>query len=75
MSYHDSFRFFITTNFANPHYSPETSVKVCIINFGITELGLEEQMLAKIVEIEYPTLENRKSEIVRKNAADRKQLI
>jgi dynein heavy chain len=26
----------------NPHYSPETSVKVTILNFAITPFGLEE---------------------------------
>jgi dynein heavy chain len=36
----------MTTTLPNPHYSPETSVKVTIINFAITALGLEEQMLA-----------------------------
>jgi dynein heavy chain len=58
----------MTTTLSNPHYSPETSVKVTIINFAITLFGLEEQMLAKIVELEQPNLENRKTEIVRKNA-------
>lgn len=65
----------MTTNLRNPHYSPETSVKVTIINFAITQFGLEEQMLAKIVEKENPNLENRKNEIVRKNAQDKKDLV
>jgi dynein heavy chain len=42
----------MTTTLPNPHYSPETSVKVTIINFAITPIGLEEQMLAQIVAIE-----------------------
>jgi len=32
-------------------------------------------MLAKIVELEQPNLENRKTEIVRKNAQDNKTLV
>lgn len=48
------FKFFMTTTLPNPHYSPETNVKVTIINFAITPTGLEEQLLAKIVEIENP---------------------
>ena len=36
VSYNDSFRFFLTTTLPNPHYSPETSVKVTILNFAIT---------------------------------------
>jgi dynein heavy chain len=65
----------MTTTLSNPHYSPETSVKVTIINFAITPFGLEEQMLAKIVELEAPNLESRKSEIVRKNASDQMLLV
>jgi len=73
--YHESFRFFMTTTNPNPHYSPETFVKVTIINFAITRHGLEEQMLAKIVELENPQLEQKKIEIVKKNAQDRKELV
>lgn len=65
----------MTTNLPNPHYSPEASVKVTIINFAITPLGLEEQMLAKIVELENPEMEAKKSEIVEKNAKDKKDLL
>ena len=54
LPYDASFKFFMTTTLPNPHYSPETSVKVTIINFAITPTGLEEQLLAKIVEIENP---------------------
>jgi dynein heavy chain len=43
--YNESFKFFLTTTLPNPHYSPETSVKVTILNFAITPAGLEEQML------------------------------
>lgn len=75
LNYNSGFRFFMTTSMRNPHYSPETSVKVTIINFAITQFGLEEQMLAKIVEKENPNLENRKNEIVRKNAQDKRDLV
>ena len=46
----------MTTTIPNPHYSPETFVKVTIINFAITPEGLEEQMLAQIVTVENPNL-------------------
>lgn len=52
--YHDGFRFFMTTTNPNPHYSPEVSVKVTIINFAITPGGLQEQMLALVVKLENP---------------------
>jgi len=46
IAYNSSFKFFLTTTIPNPHYSPETFVKVTIINFAITPEGLEDQMLA-----------------------------
>ena len=73
--YNDKFKFYMTTTMPNPHYSPETQVKVTIINFAITPSGLEEQMLATIVGLENPNIEQKKTELVRKNAADRKELL
>ena len=75
LSYNNAFKFFMTTTLPNPHYSPETFVKVTIINFAITPSGLEEQMLAQIVTVENPNLEQKKTEIVKKNAADKKELL
>lgn len=43
--YNANFKFFMTTTLPNPHYAPETSVKVTLLNFAITPAGLEEQML------------------------------
>jgi len=40
--YNQNFKFLMTTTLPNPHYSPETSVKVSILNFAITPFGLEE---------------------------------
>ncbi|KAL4464296.1 hypothetical protein ABPG72_011341 [Tetrahymena utriculariae] len=69
------FKFFMTSTNPNPHYSPETFVKVCIINFAITRQGMEDQMLAKVVELENPQLEQKKTEIVKRNAEDKKSLL
>jgi dynein heavy chain, axonemal len=57
LSYSDKFKMYLTTTIPNPHYPPETFVKVTIINFAITPSGLEEQMLAQIVALENPNLE------------------
>lgn len=43
--YDKDFKFFMTTTIPNPHYSPETQVKVTLLNFAITPSGLEEQLL------------------------------
>ncbi len=62
--YNQSFKFFMTTTIPNPHYSPETSVKVTILNFAITPFGLEEQMLNQFVSQEMPDLQKKKDTIV-----------
>ena len=73
--YHENFKMFMTTTNPNPHYSPETFVKVTIINFAITPNGLEDQMLAQLVALENPQLEQKKIEIVKRNAQDRRELV
>jgi len=72
--YSDSFRFFMTTKLPNPHYSPEVQVKITLINFTVTEKGLEEQLLGVVVEQEQPELAERKTELVVQNAESNKQL-
>ena len=74
LQYKDSFRFFMTTTIPNPHYSPEVSAKVTIINFGITPSGLEEQLLGNVIRLEMPILDETKTKIVKDNAANKKQL-
>jgi len=66
--YNKSFRFFMTTTLPNPHYAPETQVKVTILNFAITPFGLQEQMLNQFVSLEMPDLQKKKDSIVQQNA-------
>ena len=74
IAYDDNFKFFMTTTLPNPHYSPETSVKVTLLNFAITPFGLEEQMLNQFVLQEMPDLQKRKDMIVQQNAQAAKTL-
>ena len=34
--YHDDFKFYITSKLPNPHYTPEVSTKVTIVNFTLS---------------------------------------
>jgi dynein heavy chain len=63
------FKLHLSTTIPNPHYSPETFVKVTILNFGITPKGLEEQMLTLLINSEQPELELRKNAILKENFA------
>ena len=40
--YRPEFKFFMTTKMSNPHYLPEICDKVTLINFTVTDTGLEE---------------------------------
>jgi len=75
VEYNERFKLFITTRMSNPNYTPDVSTRVCLINFTVKESGLEEQLLAKVVEMEQPSLEKNKSEQVQKIAKSRKKLI
>ena len=46
IEYDSNFRLYITTKLSNPHYLPEISTKVTLINFTVTPSGLEDQLLA-----------------------------
>ena len=48
---------FFITKISNPHYKPEIVAQCTLINFIVTEKGLEDQLLAMVVNIEQPELE------------------
>lgn len=52
--YDEDFELYLLTNLPNPHYTPEISTKVTILNFTITEEGLSEQLLALVCRKEIP---------------------
>jgi len=60
------FRLYIQTKLSNPHYRPEITAQCTIINFIVTEKGLEDQMLATVVEIENSEMEASRDALVKK---------
>ncbi|KAK7493483.1 hypothetical protein BaRGS_00015194 [Batillaria attramentaria] len=63
IEYSHDFKLYITTRFRNPHYLPEVSVKVCLLNFMITPQAKEK-----------PELEEKKNQLIVEGAANQKQL-
>uniref|UniRef100_A0A4X2K4X9 AAA+ ATPase domain-containing protein n=1 Tax=Vombatus ursinus TaxID=29139 RepID=A0A4X2K4X9_VOMUR len=58
---HPNFRLLLHTKLANPHYKPELQAQTTLLNFTVTEDGLEAQLLADVVSVERPDLEKLKS--------------
>lgn len=74
VEYSDQFRFYITTKLRNPHYLPEISVKVTLLNFMITPEGLQDQLLGIVVSEERPDLEEQRNILIVESAENKKQL-
>ena len=51
--YHEDFKFYITTKLPNPHYTPEVSTKVTLVNFTLSPSGLEDQLLGMVFSYIY----------------------
>lgn len=65
-------RLYITTKLRNPHYLPEIAVKVTLINFMITNVGLEDQLLGITVSKERPDLESEKNQLIIQGAENKR---
>jgi len=74
IEFSDNFRFYITTSMRNPHYLPETAVKVTLLNFMITLDGLSDQLLGVVVAEERPDLEAQRQKLVVESADNKKRL-
>jgi len=74
IEYSSDFRFYMTTRLRNPHYLPEISVKVTLLNFMITPQGLQDQLLGIVAAKEKPELEEKKNELIVESAANKKKL-
>ncbi|KAG4103981.1 dynein heavy chain and region D6 of dynein motor-domain-containing protein [Neocallimastix lanati (nom. inval.)] len=75
IEYNTSFKLYLTTKLANPHYSPEIFAKVTIVNFAVKEQGLEDQLLGIVVKREKPELEEKKNNLVINVAMAKKKLV
>jgi dynein heavy chain len=74
VEYDRNFKMYMTTKLQNPHYLPEVCIKVTIINFTVTKVGLEGQLLADVVKQERPELEEQRNNLIVSISNDKKQL-
>ena len=62
------------TKLRNPHYLPEISTKVTLLNFMITPEGLQDQLLGIVVAKERPDLEDEKNRLIIQSADNKRRL-
>ncbi|OAJ37788.1 hypothetical protein BDEG_21780 [Batrachochytrium dendrobatidis JEL423] len=65
VEYDSRFKLILQTRLANPHYPPEVQAQTTLINFTVTLAGLEDQLLADVVNIERPDLEKTKADLTK----------
>merc|ERR1719487_3244255 len=74
IEYSKDFKFYMTTKLRNPHYLPDVAVKVTLLNFMITFVGLEDQILNIVVSKERPELAEEKARLVVEGAENKAAL-
>merc|ERR1719174_193613 len=57
MDYSKKFSLYMTSRLPNPHFSPELSAKCTVIDFTVTLIGLEQQLLGRLIGMEQKSLE------------------
>ncbi|GLD99919.1 hypothetical protein PINS_up008647 [Pythium insidiosum] len=57
IEYHDDFSLYLLTRLPNPHFPPELQARAMIVDFTVTQKGLEEQLLARVIQKEQRSLE------------------
>jgi len=74
LDYSPNFRLYFTSKLMNPHYTPEVSTKLAVINFTVKEQGLNAQLRDLVVRRERPELATQKNELVVKVARGKRRL-
>lgn len=67
VEFNPKFRLYLHTKLSNPHYPPEVQAETCLVNFTVTEAGLEEQLLAITVQKERPDLAAEKVNLIKQS--------
>ncbi len=49
VTFTEGFRLYCTTRLPRPHFSPELSAKMTLVDFSVTQVGLEDQLLGKLI--------------------------
>jgi dynein heavy chain len=75
VEFHPDFRLFLHTKLSNPHYPPEIQAECTLVNFTVTILGLEDQILDLVVGVERADLAAKSIELIKKQNEFKIQMI
>ncbi|CAF2078519.1 unnamed protein product [Rotaria magnacalcarata] len=67
-------RLYITTNLANPTYPPEICARVSVIDFTVTQRGLEHQLLSLAIANERNERERERVKLARETTKNKRML-
>ncbi|VDP88481.1 unnamed protein product [Echinostoma caproni] len=69
------FTLYMTTKLPNPAYPPEVSARASIIDFTVTSQGLEDQLLARVIQTEKEDLEHQRLSLIASTTANRRRIL
>ena len=64
MDYDEKFMMYFITRLPNPNFSPELQAKTNVVDFTVTQKGLEEQLLGKVIGKEQKALEDQLNSVL-----------
>lgn len=75
MDYDDNFMMYFITRLPNPNFSPELQAKTTVVDFTVTQKGLEEQLLGKVIGKEQKALEDQLNAVLEEVNSNTKALL
>jgi len=75
MDYDERFMMYFITRLPNPSFTPELQAKTTVVDFTVTQKGLEEQLLGKVIAKEQKALEDQLNDVLEEVNSNTKALL